>query len=176
MNNKAQPGSPQMGTHILGMEPDSVLRHIIRTYFASQKPDRAIGVKDIIAVAMEFNQWLVSTNETLQKLALDNINITLPSPIIVGAGLSTQGTSLKKDIESLREIITPETKQAIDDWRMQGTSEDERAAPSLRKLAESIVNVCNNERDLGYNKIDIVADIECELRLARRRSNLVGRF
>lgn len=68
--------------HILGMEPDSVCRQMIRNHFAAQPPDRRIGVEDCIALMMEFNEYLVEMNQTLQKLALDKLGTTLPGPIL----------------------------------------------------------------------------------------------
>jgi hypothetical protein len=71
-----------MKEHILGMEPDSVARQIIRNYFSGCAPDRAIGVEDCLALMMEFNRHLVGLNESLQKLVLDKIGTELPVPFI----------------------------------------------------------------------------------------------
>lgn len=68
--------------HILGMEPESVLKQVIRAHFAGQGRERAISVDDIVAVAMEFNKWLVDTNAILQKLTMERVNTELPAPIL----------------------------------------------------------------------------------------------
>lgn len=70
--------------HILGMEPENVARQMIRARLAHKPADTdGMTVADCLALMLEFNQWLVSTNETLQKLVLDKINTELPRPIIV---------------------------------------------------------------------------------------------
>jgi len=76
--------------HILGMEPDSVCRQMIRNYFHGRKSSQPITGDDCAALMMRFSEWLVSTNEILQKLVLDKINTTLPAPIVVESSASPQ--------------------------------------------------------------------------------------
>jgi hypothetical protein len=69
--------------HILGMDPHQVALQMVRNHLAQYSEGHEIGIADCIILMMEFNQWLVSTNETLQKLVLDKINTELPKPMIL---------------------------------------------------------------------------------------------
>jgi hypothetical protein len=74
--------APQRPTHILGMEPEYVARQMVRTLFREGLPYIA-QQEQCVVLMLEFNHWLVSTNETLQKLVLDKINTQLPQPILI---------------------------------------------------------------------------------------------
>lgn len=68
--------------YILGMDPHHVALKMVRNYLAQYSEEHEIEIADCIILMMEFNQWLVSTNEILQKLVLDKINTELPKPMI----------------------------------------------------------------------------------------------
>jgi hypothetical protein len=68
--------------HILGMEPENVARQMIRNYL-SLNTRKSVLPESCVSLMMEFNEWLVSTNETYQKLVLDKINTSLPSPMVI---------------------------------------------------------------------------------------------
>ena len=71
----------QERTQISGTEPESVARQMVRNYLALRKRT-TVGAESCVSLMMEFNKWLVSTNETLQKLVLDKVNTSLPAPIL----------------------------------------------------------------------------------------------
>src|SRR5580693_497722 len=80
-----------MPEYILGMEPESVAKQMIRNYRATMGPEiltRDLDDRDCLTLMLEFNRHLVELNEVLQRQVLDKLGTTLPAPILAASGPS----------------------------------------------------------------------------------------
>jgi hypothetical protein len=69
--------------HILGMEPEHVCDQMLRNHFSGTRLYAAVTLADCRTLMMQFNAWLIETNETLQKLVLDSLDTALPAPMLL---------------------------------------------------------------------------------------------
>lgn len=164
--------------HILGMEPENVASQMIRNWYATQRAALAeepqLMAQDCLTLMLQFNEWLVSTNEILQRLVLDHLNTALSNPIILERVPSSPAPRLEFQADRMTEtewsadtwLVLPNGKREVLGWIPCDSQDDaDREVATLKKLyAEAVPSSpAAQKRTLVQQNLVIAAEIHCAM-------------